>query len=91
MLFHPSFTATFQSGELRRQFDLRGEIPPFKPRYNIQPSQYAVILRGKLGNEAKLMKMGSRSFMGARNKHVGRLAICTSRNSLRKTIFQAIG
>jgi putative SOS response-associated peptidase YedK len=58
MLFHPSFTATFQSGELRRQFDLRGEIPPFKPRYNIQPSQYAVILRGKLGNEAKLMKWG---------------------------------
>ena len=49
----------FSLGELRRQFDLRGEIPPFKPRYNIQPSQYVpVILRGKLGNEAKLMKWG---------------------------------
>jgi len=59
MLFRPRFTATFNSGEMRREFDLRGEIPPYKPRYNIQPSQYVpVIRRGKLGNDAKLMKWG---------------------------------
>ena len=59
MVFRPSFTATFQFEKIRRQFDLRGELPPFKPRYNIQPSQYVpVILRGERGNEAKLMKWG---------------------------------
>jgi putative SOS response-associated peptidase YedK len=59
MLFRPSFTATFDFGEIRRLYNIRGEIPPFKPRYNIQPAQYVpVILRAERGNEAKLMKWG---------------------------------
>ena len=59
MALRPSFTATFEFDEIQRLFDLGGEAPSFKPRYNVQPAQYMpVILRGKRGTEAKLMKWG---------------------------------
>ena len=53
------FTATFAFAEIVRMFNLGGEIPQFRSRYNVFPSQYVpVILRGEHGNEAKLMKWG---------------------------------
>jgi putative SOS response-associated peptidase YedK len=52
------FTATFSFRDIKVRWNLQGDLA-FEPRYNIAPSQSVpVIIKGKRGNEAKLMKWG---------------------------------
>jgi putative SOS response-associated peptidase YedK len=52
------FGAIFTFREIKRRWNLQGDLS-FEPRYNIAPSQTVpVIVRGERGNEAKLMKWG---------------------------------
>ena len=55
-------TATFEFSDIRVRWNLDGDLPKYKPRFNIAPEQTSptipVIVRHRGGNECRLMHWG---------------------------------